>query len=247
MTAAPDDALPGWPPGPPPFELDKAVAWAWRKFRANSTSLVLGSLVVLGAGIVIYVAAFLAARSLVPDGRFFLQYDAETGAPQDLGAYVARMGLTLLLVFVLAIPLSVLSAGLVRMCLRIADGESPEFSDVFRVKNPLRIMTTHVLVLMASSIGLLFCYLPGLAFGVFAMFWMHMLLDRDLGSLKSIRASFGLVKHNIGNVLLVFIVCVAFSVAGTYACLIGMLVAGPVVMLIQVYAYRFLSGGSIAA
>lgn len=250
MTAElpPYAAQPGWQPmGPPPFDLGNAVSWAWRKFRANATTLVLNTLVLFAVGILVYVVAFFVARGVVPDGRFLVEFDPETGAARDLGAYFARMGVMYLTAIVLLIPVSVLSAGFIKTGLRIADGESPRFADMFRVKNAPRIMLTAVLLSLGALVGLTLCYLPGLAFAVFATFTIPVLLDRDLGPLESIKASFGLVKRNFGNVLLIVLVGGALGAAGTFACLVGILVAAPVVMLLQIYAFRFFSGGPIAA
>src|SRR4051794_16506175 len=81
---------PGYQPGPPGFDIGKAFGWAWQKFRANTTVLVLGALVLLVLGIGVYVGAALLAHS-VTGGSPFLRTDAETGEPTDIGGLFAYM------------------------------------------------------------------------------------------------------------------------------------------------------------
>jgi uncharacterized membrane protein len=73
------------------------------------------------------------------------------------------------------------------------------------------------------------------------------LLDRGLSPVDSIKASFDVSKANFGQVLLTWLVIVATAVVGVLLCGVGLLVAIPVVALIEVYAWRRLTGGQVAA
>ncbi|MEO6472847.1 MAG: hypothetical protein ABIR57_12750 [Aeromicrobium sp.] len=248
MTSVPPPigGQPGWQPSvSTSLDISVAVKWAWRKFRANTSTLVLNTLVLFVVGIGVYVAAFLIAHSVVPHGSLFLKVDERTGQIDGLGDYFALLGVLYLALFVLVIPLSVLSAGFLRSGLRIADGETPGFFDMFTVKNAPRIMLTNVLISMGSLVGMIFCYLPGLAFAVFAGYAIPILIERGLGPVASIEESFRLVKPNFWNAVLVAVVTGVIATVGMFACLIGILVSAPVAMLIHIYAYRYFSGGRI--
>ena len=72
------------------------------------------------------------------------------------------------------------------------------------------------------------------------------LLDRNLSAIDSIKASYEIVKANFVQVLLVWLVIAVITTVGAVLCGVGLLVAVPVAVLLEVYAYRRLSGGQVA-
>ncbi|HEY2172394.1 MAG TPA: hypothetical protein VGH85_01140, partial [Mycobacteriales bacterium] len=60
------------------------------------------------------------------------------------------------------------------------------------------------------------------------------------------RASFSTVRAHAGETLLSFLVQGLLVAVGFLACGVGILVTGPIALLIQVYTYRRLSGGPVA-
>ena len=72
------------------------------------------------------------------------------------------------------------------------------------------------------------------------------LIDRNLSPIDSLKASIEIVKANVGQVILVWLVAGLIAAAGILACGVGVLVSGPVASLMLVYTYRRLSGGQVA-
>ena len=97
-----------------------------------------------------------------------------------------------------------------------------------------------------DSIGTILCILPGLAVAVFTMFAVIAVLDRNLSPIDGIKASIDVAKNNFGQVLLTFVVIVALGIVGALLCLVGLFVAVPLIALIEVYAWRKLTGGPVA-
>jgi len=241
---------PGYPPGyppprPPGLDIGKAFSWAWQKFRANTATLMLGAFVILVIGIAVYVGALVIAHS-VTGGSMFLHSDPDTGLPTDFGSYLANLGVVYAILFVASVPLSVLTAGYSRAGLRIADGEKPTFGSIFSLRDAPRIMLTSVTLSLGILVGLVLCYLPGLALGLFSSFTLLFVLDHGQKPVDAIKSSFALVKTNFGPALGVTLLAGLVGGAGVLVCLVGALVSMPVAMLVHVYAYRFFSGGTIA-
>jgi uncharacterized membrane protein len=107
-------------------------------------------------------------------------------------------------------------------------------------------MLTSLIVSVVTWVGLLLCYLPGLAFGLFAAFTLYFVLDRQQGPIAAIKSSFALVKANFGHALVAVLLAGLVSSAGVLACGIGIIFSVPFAMLLHVYTYRFLSGGTVA-
>jgi uncharacterized membrane protein len=237
---------PYYPPMPPRFDVGQAFAWAWAKFKANAATLIMSTLVVVLAFALAYAVAVVVAAAVVPDATFFLRSDPETGSLEGLGSYAATLGITYAVLFVASIPLSVLGAGLVGLGLRIADGQRVVFTDLFRVSHPARIMLATTIVALGSLVGLVLCYLPGLAFGLFAAFTTFFVLDREQRPVEALKSSFALVKNNFGNALGSQLLAGLAAAGGVVACFVGVLVTAPIALLVHVYTYRVLSGGTVA-
>jgi uncharacterized membrane protein len=60
------------------------------------------------------------------------------------------------------------------------------------------------------------------------------------------KASFEIVKNNVGDSIIALLVQYAIILVGAILCGIGLIVAVPVALLFQVYTYRTLSGGQVA-
>ena len=88
--------------------------------------------------------------------------------------------------------------------------------------------------------------IPGLIVALFAIFAHPILVDRNLSPIDSLKASIEIVKANVGQVILVWLVAGLIAAAGILACGVGVLVSGPVASLMLVYTYRRLSGGQVA-
>lgn len=247
MTAEPPPyAQPyGWQPGPPKFDVGNAFSWAWAKFRANTATLMLGTVLILIAAVLMYVVAILVVFAVVDHPTLSIT-DRHTGKIAHVGSYLATIGVGELTLFVLAIPLAVLSAGLLRITLLIADGDTPRVREAFRVPRPWSVMATSTLISISTLIGFVLCYVPGLVVATFCAFAIAYVIDHGQTPVQAIRSSVSLVKDNFGHALLVMVLGGLVAVAGVFACLVGMLVTTPVAMLVHTYAYRFFSHGTIA-
>ena len=83
-------------------------------------------------------------------------------------------------------------------------------------------------------------------FSFFALFTIAFATDRDLPPIEALKASFTTVRSDIGSTLLSWLVQFAVVLVGALLCFVGLVVAAPVALLIQVYTYRRLSGGPVA-
>jgi len=79
-----------------------------------------------------------------------------------------------------------------------------------------------------------------------ALFTIAFATDHGLSPIDALKASFTTVRSDIGSTLLSFLVQGLLVLAGFLVCGVGILVGGPLALLVQVYTYRRLSGGPIA-
>ena len=146
-----------------------------------------------------------------------------------------------ILLFIAAIFMAV---AILSGCLDIADGKPVSIGSFFKPRNLGPVFLTAVLVGLGTAIGSL-CIIGGIIFGFIAQFAIAFVIDRSLSPIDAIKASYETAKNNIGSALISFLVQYAIIIVGELLCGVGLLVAVPVALLIQVYTYRKLSGGQV--
>ena len=239
---------PGYGPGyPAPFSIGEAVGWAWNKFSKNAVPLIVATLVYGAIAFLVSGIFSTLAVAVSPDRTS--TYDSsgagfEFAASTSLspaGTAIEFVGYLVMLVVGAAITSAFLGGAL-----DIANGRTVTIGSFFRPHRVGAFVVLNLLVGLLTAVGTLLCILPGLAVVIFMMFATIAMRDRDLAPIDAMKASFEIVKQNFGQVLLVWLTTIALALAGAIACLVGLLVAMPVIVLLEVYAYRKFSGGEVA-
>ena len=139
-----------------------------------------------------------------------------------------------------------LAAALYRGAIQVTLGRKPTLATMFTTERLGRVMVAGVALTVATNVGFVLCVLPGLILYCFAQFTYLFILDAGLPVIDAIKASFRLVRNNLGaSILVLFGVGIAF-VAGMLACLIGIAVTVPVGILAQTYVYRRVQNQPVA-
>ena len=246
----------GPPPGfgPPPgqgFDIGQAFSWAWNKFTQNLGPLILATLVYGVIGIVVHGLVFVllgGATADVPstDGDYGAAFSAGLGTVGTLVLSIVSF------VFGIFVQAAFLSGGL-----DLADGRPVSVGSFFKPRNFGSVVLAGALLSVISAVldlpslapSFLFALLSFVAiivFTFFALFTIAFATDRGLPPIDALKASVSTVRSHIGETLISFVVQGLVIFVGFLACGIGIIVAAPVALLIQVYTYRKLSGGPVA-
>ena len=105
-----------------------------------------------------------------------------------------------------------------------------------------------IIIGFLTLIGTFLCYLPGLLVGFFTQFTLLFIVDKHMRRSDAIQASFRLCIDNLGPTILLLPCwpsCVV--VVGACLCLVGLLVAIPVVLVGLAYTYRRLQNEPVVA
>jgi uncharacterized membrane protein len=135
-------------------------------------------------------------------------------------------------------------AGMVTGCLDIADGRPVSIGSFFKPRNLGSVILAAIIVGILTGIGSL-CFIGGIIVGFFAQFVTPFVIDRSQGAIDALKSSFSTASSNFGSALLAWLVQAAAVVVGALLCGVGLLVGGPVALLILIYTYRKLSGGQV--
>ncbi|WP_436277679.1 hypothetical protein [Mycolicibacterium frederiksbergense] len=194
-------------------------------------------------GGIVYGLAFALAPSGVTtydsyDSGFSYEYSAGFGVASFI---VLALGGLILLVLLAAI-----SSAYIGGILDIANGVPVTAGSFFKPRLIGPVIIATVLVGVATAIGNALCYLPGLIVSIFAFFTTVALLDRNLSAIDAIKASIDITKNNFVQVLITWLLFAVIIFVGSLLCGIGIIVAAPVAILFEVYAFRRLTGGQVA-
>jgi uncharacterized membrane protein len=211
-----------------PFSATDAIGYGWKGFTAN-----IGPLVIIGL--------VLALASLVSN---WLSQGFDSW-------FLTIIGSVLSLFISLVIGL-----GLIRAALSILDGGRPSVEQLLSTKDIGPYILASLLVALVVTVGLILCVIPGLVAGFLLQFYGYAIIDKKVDSVTTapqstptgaMRASFEVVAGNIGPLILLAVLCFLLNVAGVLLCGVGLLVSLPVTSIAIAYAWRYFSGGRIAA
>ena len=240
----PPTGYPGAPGfGAPGYSVGEAVSWAWIKFSKNVAAILVPTLVfgVVYAVLQGVIQAISSAFSTVDSSSYGDGYSASVSL--GLGGIVASVIGGIVTVIVAAVVQSAYIGGM----LDIANGQPVEIGSFFKPRNVVNVIIASVLSSIIVAIGVLLCIVPGVIATILLLFTTAVVVDRNVSGIDGLTTSFNIAKANFGPVALTWLTTIGIFIVGTLACLVGLIVAYPVVSLITVYAYRKLSGGPVAA
>jgi uncharacterized membrane protein len=233
---------------PPQFNIGDGFSWAWNKFTNNAVPLIVATViygVIVG---VLYGIVYGLAFALAPDS--VSSYDSYGGGFQYSTS--AAFGVGSIIVFalggiVLFIVIAAIQSAYLGGVLDIANGQQVSIGSFFKPRSIGNVILATLIIGILTSIGYVLCVLPGLAVAFLTFFAVIALIDRNLSAVDGIKASYEVVKVNFVQVLLTWLATAAIAAVGVVVCFVGLFVAIPVATLLQVYAWRRLSGGEVAA
>ncbi|WP_156744081.1 hypothetical protein [Mycobacterium sp. 1164985.4] len=238
---------PGGPgfPGAQQYSVGDAFSWAWGKFTSNAAALIVPTLV-YGVIVSLLQVLFGVLSAVVePESTSYSTDDDGFLFSFNISG-PASLAVTIVGWLVLLVVGGIIQSAYYNGILGVANGEPVTIGSFFKPRNVGAVIIASVIVGLLTSIGFALCFIPGFIVAIFTMFTVIALLDRNLSPIDAIKTSFDIAKNNFGQVLVTFLVVVAVTLVGALLCGVGLLVALPLSALIEVYAYRKLSGGQVA-
>ena len=140
----------------------------------------------------------------------------------------------------------ILVAALIKGALDTVDGKAVSLGGMFEGWDKGAVLVAAIIVSVATAIGTLLCYLPGLVVGFLASYTMFFIVDRQMAPVEAIKASVSFVTGNLGATLLYYVLGALVVIAGAIVCGVGLLVALPVVVIGAAYTFRTLHGEQVS-
>ncbi|MEO6470052.1 MAG: hypothetical protein ABIP21_13220 [Acidimicrobiia bacterium] len=236
--------------GNQPAEAGAAIKYGWEKFKQHWQVILTALIVGFVAVAILSAIGFAIQRGMTSTGDCSVRV-SNGGVLQSSGCespgFFTSLAATGVFQVLYYLGTTILQLFVIRATLMIVRGEKLEASRVMSFDNFGPYILTALLVAVMTFVGLILCIIPGLAVMFFTMFWGYFVVDKNMSPVEAITASFNLVKNNVGAVIIFLLLSWVVTFVGFIACLIGLIVAIPVVTIATGYMYKRLQGEPVAA
>jgi len=243
------------PPPPPPapaygggdstgYSLGNALSYGWAKFQANTAQIIMSALILVVVLVVVGVLGSVVMGALTTDASCSVKDGSLTC--DDGTGFFGRLILQSLLSALVLVFAWIVGAGLVRASLNVTAGRPFLFSDVVKTDNLGSVVVASLIIAVATFVGTIMCYLPGLVVGFATSYTLFFIIDKNMAPVDAIKASVMFVKDNLANTIVWYVVGGLVAAVGFVICVVGALVSVPVVLLGTAYTYKTLNHEPVA-
>lgn len=242
------------PPPPPPappaggsgWNLGDALSYGWKKFQENVGQIIIASIVLFVVYVVAAAIAFGFQALLTSDAECHFNSGGTLVCDEGSG-FIWRMivaAISFGFVFVIA---QIIGAGIIRGALGITEGRPFQTADIFKTDQLGSVVVASLLVGLLTTVGYALCYLPGIAVAFLTSYTLFFVIDKGLSPVDAIKASFDLTTKHLGDTVVWYIVGGLVAVAGVIACVVGLVVTIPLVIIGTAYTYKKLTDQPVTA
>lgn len=243
----------GGPPPPPAgpggdaWSVGDALSYGWSKFQANVGQIIIAALILLVVGVVAEAIGIVIRLALVHPAK--CEFSSTAGSlhcSNGSGFFVSLLASAVMSALFFA-GAQIIGAMIIRGALDVTEGQSFQVSGLFARLDLGKVVVASLITSAIVFVGTILCYLPGVIAAFMLSYTLFFVVDKGLEPVDAIKASFNLVKDNLGNTVLWYIVGAVVALLGVCLCLVGTLVTFPVVLLGSAYTYKKLTGQAVAA
>jgi len=117
-----------------------------------------------------------------------------------------------------------MAGGLMATALKAARGQPTSFGDPFSGGRYFgRMLVAVIVAFIVVTIGMLLCFVPGIIVALGIVFYGALIVDQDMAGIDALKKSWEMTKGHKLNIFLFGLIGIAVTIAGTLACLIGVL------------------------
>ena len=137
--------------------------------------------------------------------------------------------------------------GLIKIVLEFVDGKKPKFSDLIYYKPVVKYFVGTTIQGIITVVGFILLIIPGIIFSVRLQYVSYLIVDKDLGPVEAIKASWNITRGNTWNLFFFGILIGLINILGLLCLVVGLFITVPLSALASAFVYRKLLLQSKAA
>lgn len=224
-----------------------AIKYGWEKFSKKPAELLVPMLVaVVVVGLVFAVLYAILGALLLGGGGFTT--DPSTGVTTYAagpGFLAFMVGYAVMLLFSVLVGQFV-AAALVRGGVDTVDGRPVTMGSIWQGWDKGQVALAGLLLAVGIAIGYVLCFIPAIVFGFLTQYTMFFVVDQRMKAVDAIKASIAFTRAHLAETLVFYLLASVTIFVGALLCGLGLLVAGPVVIVGSAYTYRVLNGHQVS-
>ncbi|MEO7097547.1 MAG: hypothetical protein ABI175_30075 [Polyangiales bacterium] len=223
---------PATPPGPgelgapQPWAVGEVITTAWDLFKRQAAPLVVAAMIASAmSALPGQIPAILAALHVVEPNsvEYWSIFGVTTFIGQIIGAWI--------------------NCGMVKIYLDAARGREPHVPDLFSGgARFLPMLGANLLIFLVVFFGMILLIVPGIIAALGLSLTQYYVIDREMGPMEALRASWDAMKGNKGRMFGFMWAAFGIMLLGALACCMGTLAAAPTVGVAMAIIYLRVSG-----
>jgi uncharacterized membrane protein len=203
------------------FSINSAILFGWESMKKHFLFLVL-------------VVVFDLLIILLPDIVSKITENIELSLSNVIFYFVFNL--------ILWIISAVVSMGFLHITVLLSEGLDANFSDLFEKANRIiNFVVSSILYAIIVTVGFILLIIPGIIFMARFQFYQYAVLEKNIGPIQALKASWRITKDQVTNLILFWIVVLFINVLGALALGIGLFITFPLTMIATAYVYKKLA------
>jgi len=141
----------------------------------------------------------------------------------------------------------IIGIGLISISLKLLDNQKPKYKDLFYYKPIINFFLASILEGLIVVGGFILLIIPGIFFALRLQYTSYLIVDKNLGPVEAVKASWKITRGNAWNLFFFGILLFLINILGFLCLIIGLFVTVPLSMLATTFVYRKLLLQSKAA
>jgi uncharacterized membrane protein len=138
-----------------------------------------------------------------------------------------------------------LGAGLIKNALNVVDGKPASLGEIAAWASKPQVITAALIVAVATFIGTILCYVPGIIVAFLLNWTMFYVVDKGMAPMDAVKASINFTTSHLGDTIVFYLLGIVAFIVGAILCLVGLLVAAPLVLIGAAFTFRRLNNESV--
>jgi len=150
--------------------------------------------------------------------------------------------------FLISVIFGVLfQVGMIKILMRITGNEKPDAHQFLAITPGefFRYIGCSILYGLAILGGLILLIIPGIIIGIRLQFGYYFLIDKKMGPVEALKASWGATRGQTWDLFLFTLVTIAINIIGVLLLGLGLIITIPVTLIAVAYIYRAVSNAQM--